>query len=280
MEAKAYAKLNLTLEITGELGEYHTIESVFQKISLFDVVSVKLGKSDSIIFSESIRNITSTVHKALELFKKKANVKENFEIYVKKNIPMGSGLGGGSADGAITLLLLNAMFKNILSKSDLYEIAKEVGSDVPFFLDSNTAWVKGIGDIVQELPNLKELYFVLVHPKFHFKTKEMYAMFHDYGKYSDGTRTLTLVELIKKGNYTAKDIDKLCYNDFEMMLLEKSEKFVEFKNILETIAEVKFHLTGSGSTVFAIFDTKKEAEKVKNTLDKMKFNTDLVSSNI
>ncbi|MFU2158815.1 MAG: 4-(cytidine 5'-diphospho)-2-C-methyl-D-erythritol kinase [Caldisericum exile] len=278
MKAKAYAKINLTLEIVGEAGEYHAIESVFQKIGLFDVVSVKLGKTDSVIFSQSIRNVTSTVHKALELFKERAKVKENFEIYIEKNIPMGSGLGGGSADGAVTLLLLNAMFKNIFSKNDLHQIAKEVGSDVPFFLYSNTALVKGVGDIVQELPSLKEFYFVLVHPKFHFKTKEMYSMFHEYGKYSDGSRTLAMVELIEKGNYSAKDIDKLCYNDFEMMLLEKSEKFVEFKKVLETVAEVRFHLTGSGSTLFAIFDTKKDAEKVKNTLDKFKFDSDIASS--
>jgi 4-diphosphocytidyl-2-C-methyl-D-erythritol kinase len=278
MESKAYAKINLTLEITGEKGDYHTIESVFQKIDLFDVVSVKLSKDDSIIFSESIRNVTSTVHKALELFKKKTNIKENFEIYVEKHIPMGSGLGGGSADGAVALLLLNSIYKNILSVKDLHEIASAVGSDVPFFLYSSTAWVKGIGDIIIEIPNLKEMYFVLVHPRFHFSTKEMYRLYHEYGKYSDGSKTKTLVEVISSGNYDAKTIDKICYNDFEKMLLEKSDKFREFKGVVETIAEVTFHLTGSGSTVFAVFDSKKEAEKVKNILDKFKFRTDLVKS--
>lgn len=278
MESKAFAKVNLTLEITGSEGEYHTIESVFQKISLYDKVSIKLGKTDAVIFSQSIRNVTSTVHKALELFKKKTNIKESFEIYVEKNVPMGSGLGGGSADGAVVLLLLNAMYKNILSKDELLKIAREVGSDVPFFLYSNTAWVKGIGDIIIEIPNLKEMYFVLVHPKFHFKTSEMYRLFHDYGKYSDGSKTQTLVQVIERGNYNAELLDKLCYNDFEMMLMEKSQKFVEFKNVVETIAEVRFHLTGSGSTVFSIFDIKKEAEKVKNLLDKFKFRTDLVKS--
>ena len=281
IEARSFAKLNLTLEITGSIDEFHTIKSLFQKVDFCDLIKIEFRSTgiDKVYFSTPIRSKTSTVDKAIALFKERTGIKEHISVYVEKRIPMGSGLGGGSSNAATVLLLLNKIFKEPLSKAHLIEIGALVGKDVPFFLNGPTAVVSHFGEVVEEITPLKNMYFLLVHPVFYHRTKEMYTMFNEFNTgYSDGSKTKTLVEVISSGNYDAKTIDKLCYNDFEKMLLEKSDKFREFKSVVETIAEVKFHLTGSGSTIFAVFDTKKEAEKVKTILDKFKFRTDLVKS--
>ncbi len=280
MKIKAYGKLNLTLEITGEENEFHTIESIAQKISLYDEIEIKLtkGNVDVVFFSKSIRNRVSTIDKAIELFRDKTGIKDHFIVNVHKNIPMGSGLGGGSADAAYTLIALNQMFNNPLTFDELLGIAKDVGKDVPLFLYGSTVRMSHYGEVVEEITSLNEMYFILVHPLFHHKTKVMYDMFRKFGKFSDGNKTKALKEVIEKKSYTALEIQNYFYNDFEIMLMEASPKFANYKKTLSSLSDLKFYLTGSGSTLFTPFDSEKDILKTKTLLEKLKINFSIVKT--
>jgi len=282
MKFKAYAKLNLTLELTGVEEEFHTIQSVTVKVNLFDEIDIKTAnlEEDRIFFSKSIRNKVSSIDEVIKLFKEKTAIKDHFVVFVNKNIPMGSGLGGGSSDAGYTLLALNAMYNNPLDKKALLEIATEVGKDVPMFLFGSTTYISHFGEVVKEITPLKEMYFLLVHPSFHHKTKEMYAQFDSYGKFSKGIKTQELIKLIESGKYDASTIKNFLYNDFEEMLKEINKKFLNYKQTLETLTDQKFFLTGSGSTLYCPFDTKKEAEEVKKLLEKLKVSVNLVSTKL
>jgi 4-diphosphocytidyl-2-C-methyl-D-erythritol kinase len=279
MKGFAYAKINLTLEILSKEGKYHTIASIFQKINLYDAISIKVGSEDKIYFTEPIRKSTSTVHRAVELFREETSINKKLEISIEKHIPMGAGLGGGSSDAATTLILLNTLFDNPLSPDKLIEIGAEVGKDVPFFLkDISTALVTHFGEIVTKIPTLKELCFVLVHPPFHHKTEEMYQMFDIFGAFSNGTKTQNLMEIIKGENYDADEIEMFLYNDFEVMLLNVDSDFIKFKNIVEKSTGKNFHLTGSGSTIFCVCSTEDGASEIASKLRKIHFNVNVAKT--
>ena len=272
MKCFAYAKINLTLEILFKEGKYHTIASIFQRVNLYDAINIKVGSEDKIYFTEPIRKSTSTVHKAIELFREETSIGKKFEVSIEKNIPMGAGLGGGSSDAATTLILLNKLFNNPLSIDKLMALGAEVGKDVPFFLSgSSTALVTHFGEIVTKISALKEFYVVLIHPPFHHKTEEMYQMFDIFGTFSNGTKTQNLTEIIKGENHSADYIEKFLYNDFEVMLLNIDSNFSKFKNIAEKATGKNFHLTGSGSTIFCICKTEDEAKEIAKTLRNLNF---------
>ncbi len=279
MKGFAYAKINLTLEILSKEGKFHTIESIFQKVDLYDLINIKVGIKDKIHFTEPIRKSTSTVHKAVELFREEVSIRKNFEISIEKHIPMGAGLGGGSSDAATTLILLTKLFNNPLSIDTLINLGAEIGKDVPFFLSNySTALVTHFGEHITKILPLKELYFVLVHPNFHYKTEEMYRIFDTFGAFSNGTKTRNLIKIIETANYNIDDIEQFLYNDFEVMLLNVDSDFIKFKNVVEKATGKTFHLTGSGSTIFCICATENEANEITKILSKLNFKVNIAKN--
>lgn len=279
MEGFAYAKINLTLEILSKEGKFHTIKSIFQKIGLYDLIRIKVGSKDRIYFTEPIRKSTSTVHRAVELFRKETSINKNLDISIEKHISMGAGLGGGSSDAATTLILLNKLFNNALSIDTLITLGAEIGKDVPFFLSNySTALVTHFGEIVAKIPPLKEIHIVLVHPLFHHKTEKMYQMFDIFGRFSQGTYTEDLIKLIEDRNYSTNDIERFLYNDFEVMLLSVDSGFSKFKNFIEKATEKTFHLTGSGSTIFCVCESENEASEIARILKKFNVNVSVAKA--
>jgi len=141
---------------------------------------------------------------------------------------MGSGLGGGSSDAAYTLLALNKMYENPLNFDELIDIAKDIGKDVPLFLLGNSVHMSHYGEIVEEITPLKEMHFILVHAPFYHKTKDMYEAYGTYRKFSDGTKTRKLKEVIESKQYTAKTIQKtsimtlkLCLQNLRNLIIRK-----------------------------------------------------------
>ena len=254
MKARAYGKINLTLEVIGKSsGGYHEIKSVFQRVSIYDEVELRKSSREKIEFSNNIGSDFTTVHKALKLFFQTLQRYEKIMVVVKKNIPVGSGLGGGSSDAAVTLNLLNSLFDKPLSEKDLFNIAKEIGSDVPFFLNSSTAIVEGRGDVVHPLQSLKGIYFLLVFPEFRVSTGEAYTELDKLGRFSKGTYTERVSQAIERGkNY--QFIKQYLYNEFEVLYRLKDKRFIEFFEKIESAAHLCFHITGSGSSIFVISD--------------------------
>jgi 4-diphosphocytidyl-2-C-methyl-D-erythritol kinase len=264
----AYAKLNLTLEITksAENG-YHEISSLFQKINFRDRISIENSFMDEIAFNRKVFSKITTVHLARDLFREATSIIEPVNISVRKSIPVGSGLGGGSSDARATLDLMNKFFGNPLGKDALVAIGAKIGADIPFFFNGSTAFVSGLGDIVKPMANLKKIFLILVFPDFHSSTRIAYELFDRFGKLSSGEKTKKIVSMVSQ-DYSVYELNSWLYNDFEILFRKIDSRYKKLFESVEHICETKFHLTGSGSSIFALFETLGEATRTSNRLRK------------
>jgi 4-diphosphocytidyl-2-C-methyl-D-erythritol kinase len=273
MIAKAYGKINLTLEIIDKLPDgYHEIKSVFQRISIYDEIETEKSPTMNIEFNIDVSSFETTVHKAVNLFLQKSKLKTNLHVFVKKNIPIGAGLGGGSSDAATTLQLLNSLFGGPLSSSDLFRIGEEIGSDVLFFLNGSTAFVEGRGNIVYPLNNLTGIYFLIVFPPFLVSTAEAYYEFDKFGKFSKGNYSKETLQAIEKKESFSK-IEQFIYNDFELLYRLKDERFNGLFNTIESATNLPFHLTGSGSSIFSANENLDMLISKQKIIEKLGFKT-------
>ena len=153
---KSPAKINLALKIKEKRKDgYHEIETIMQTIDLSDKVTIKKKNKGITVKTniEALNNKENIAYKAL-LEMKKYIGNDGIEIYIEKNIPIGSGLGGGSSNAATVIKGINKLFNLSLDNDTLYEIAEKLGSDVPFFILGGTSFVTGRGDIIKKLPDL------------------------------------------------------------------------------------------------------------------------------
>ena len=144
---KSPAKINLTLEVINRRKDgYHNISTIMQTINIFDLITYELDKN--IVISSNIKELnseTNLIFKAVKLMRNKFNINQGVKIYLNKNIPISSGLGGGSSNAATTLIALNIMWGLNLKLSELISLAQSIGSDVPFFISRGTALISGKG---------------------------------------------------------------------------------------------------------------------------------------
>jgi 4-diphosphocytidyl-2-C-methyl-D-erythritol kinase len=183
IKLRAYAKLNLSLKVIGKRPDgYHDIDSVMQSISLHDEIDIKAGDA-GIKVKCSIPGIEdNTAQKAAELLLAETKINSGVNIYIKKNIPLSSGLGGGSADAAATLIGLNRLFGLNLHRDKLRELGAKIGSDVPFCLIGGTANCTGRGEVVERTNPQTGSAFMLVIPKIEVLTKLVYDRYDESGK--------------------------------------------------------------------------------------------------
>ena len=214
---KAPAKLNLFLNTTGKREDgYHFIESVMQTIDLCDEVSIQLTDGNEICVTSNDQgipldegNIVSKIARKVAEYK---NIEFGCKIHIEKNIPTGAGMGGGSSDGAITLIGLNKLLSLNLSHKELLRIAESVGADIPFLLSGGTAKVFGIGEDVNSISPLCNCYFVIVKPDVSIDTKNAYKML-DEAKIKTYKNMEDIILAIN--NNSIKDVGKNLYNCFE-----------------------------------------------------------------
>ena len=251
--AKAYAKTNLFLDVLCKREDgYHEIDTVMQSVSLYDEVKLKLTDGGVAVFCDrdELSGADNIAAKACEKFLALAGLDVGVEVHIIKNIPVAAGMGGGSADAAAVLLLLNSATGNALSPDELHSIASELGADVPFFLSGGCARAQGIGERLTPVDNVK-LYFVFVKEGRKQSTGQMYATLDSTEVLRNGKIDILLSAL------SCGDVSRLCsnvYNAFEYCwdMDTLLEPFDSFK------PSVCF-LSGSGPTVAAIFKTKDEA---------------------
>jgi len=176
---KCPSKINLFLNVLNKRPDgYHSIQSIFQLINLYDSLKLSLRNDDKVTIKCNKKELESDniIFDAIDLFKKKHGPKKiGLDIILKKNIPLGSGLGGGSSNAASTLLALNDIFEKNISMSRLLKLALSIGSDVPFFIRNKNAWVEGRGEVITEI-FLKPHWFVIIFSKQKISTKKMYDL--------------------------------------------------------------------------------------------------------
>ncbi len=264
MGAPSYAKVNLYLKIGKKLSSgYHNIQSVMQKIELSDTISIEPISEDKIIVectNKELENEKNLAYMASLMLKKNFKIRHGVKIFIEKNIPLEAGLGGGSSNAATVLTHLNKLWGLRLKDKKLIELASELGSDVPFFIGENAALVEGIGDKIKKLKKSFSLNIVLINPGFRISTKWAYALFDKQRpKIKSKADINALIKAIER-----KDIGEIAenlHNDFEPIVMKKYKVINEIKENLLRNDALNAVVSGSGPTVYGVFNSIYEARE-------------------
>lgn len=245
------AKINIGLNILSKRQDgYHEIESVFYPIQLKDVLEII--PSNSFEFSYSgVDNIegTNLCEKAYDLLQKDYNFSP-VKCHLHKIIPIGAGLGGGSADASFMLIALNNFFKLNISDTKLKEYALQIGSDCPFFIDNKPKYVTGRGENLVDIDlSLKGYHLVIINPNIHISTKEAYS-----GLFINHQKDVFLKETLLKSRI--QDWKNLVKNDFEKSIFKNYPEIEAIKEKLYSKGAFYSSMSGTGSTVFGLFMTE------------------------
>ncbi|MFC1516954.1 4-(cytidine 5'-diphospho)-2-C-methyl-D-erythritol kinase [Candidatus Margulisiibacteriota bacterium] len=254
MQIKAFAKINLCLNILGKRPDgYHELQSIMQSVSLADMLSLE-EKAEGIIIKCDNKNIpcdaSNTVYKAAALLKDKYNIKQGILIDIKKNIPWGAGLAGGSADAAAALFGLNKLWKLNLTQAQLLELGAQIGSDVPFCLQGGTVLVTGRGEHLQPISLHNTPKILLVVPEINVSTAWAYTQV-------PRGHVKPAQDLAAVGQQGLLAGSKLLKNDLEEYVCNKYEEILELKNSFKQLSAVFSLMSGSGAAVFGIFSDQK-----------------------
>ena len=254
MKIKAFAKINLGLKILNKRNDgFHNIETIFHRINLFDeieIIKTKSGIAIEVLNFEAINNESNLCYKAAKLLKEYGNVKSGVLIKLKKNIPIGAGLGGGSSDAATVLLGLKKIWNLKISEMELKNMALKLGSDVPYFLKTGSAIAKSRGEDLKYFKMIFPYIILVVNPGVHVSTSWAYKK---------------LSENKKRRMNNLEDLDfKKLENDFEQIVFKKFPEIKEIKTKLLKNKAVATLLSGSGASVFGLFKNKKDAIIAKN----------------
>lgn len=261
LTAKANAKINLTLDITGKRQDgYHFVDMIMQSVSLYDTVSVERTDGDITVISDNniLGGENDICYKAAVLFFEKSGARGGAKISVSKNIPLAAGLGGGSADAAAVLLMLNKLFGDPLDMAVLEELALRLGADVPFFLDGGTVRVGGTGEIFTRLPDMPKCFIVIAKNGEKVSTKQMYEII-DSNSILNRPNNENAVEALRSG-----DLDMLADNMCNVFSVAWQHNAVE--DIMASNNALAISLSGSGPSYFGIYKNEADAEAAVSVL--------------
>lgn len=273
LKLKSYAKINLYLNIGQKFEDgYHKIESIMQTIDLFDEIYLMEINSPGIFIECNNKDVPigkdSIVYKSAQLLMQ--NLDKGVRIFIKKNIPLASGLGGGSSNVATILIGICKLFNLKSDFTQLINIAKKFGTDIPFFLFRGTAFVSGRGDNILPLkPISPSLPILLVNPGIKISTKWAYHLFDQQLVKHNTQKVIDINHFInKKEVITPLEIYSVIYNSFQIMLCNEFSVIKNILNQLKNLGAMAVCVTGSGATVYGIFKNIKENyyvyQKIKN----------------
>ncbi|MEI7999137.1 MAG: 4-(cytidine 5'-diphospho)-2-C-methyl-D-erythritol kinase [Candidatus Omnitrophota bacterium] len=260
IQVKAYAKINLLLDILGINGNLHEMCMIMQTVSLYDELDFTRidNKEIKILSNKQELSEGNIISKAYEILKEAYPLKVNygFDVNLIKNIPMGAGLAGGSADAAAAVKVFLQEFDIRPSEEELLSILLHIGSDVPFCYYGGTKFVTGRGEMLQDIDVELPKYFLLVNPNEHISTKEAFA---DWDRF------------VLESDYKPRFADNLIdgwayYNAFELSVFPKYPVIKEIKELLLSLDSRFALMTGSGSTVFAGFNNEEDVDKAYQIL--------------
>ena len=261
------AKVNLFLEVLGKRNDgYHDIHSLFQAVSLYDILEFEITSTPSVEISikgaDNIPTDTSNlISKAYRVMQSRFGFSDGLTVSLDKKIPSGAGLGGGSGNAAATLLACNILFKLGLSNEQLAKLSLQIGSDIPFFFSSGQAIIGGWGEVVDDIALPLDYWLVLVTPQLHISTAEAYAGLR-MGLTKEATR-------ISFGGCRTTEELIACLaevgNDFEPIQFAEHPILGRVAAMLVDSGASLVRMSGSGSTIFGIFTTAPDAERWANS---------------
>ena len=256
MTLKSYAKINLGLRILKKRADgFHDLETVFREIALFD--EIELQSADAIEFETSHPQLSSSHEnlcvRSAELLRQQSGVSNGVRMVLKKNIPIGAGLGGGSSNATTVLRGLNQLWNLQFSNEKLRSFASELGSDAPFFVEGGTAHATGRGELLNKFLLPLPYWIVTVTPPVHVSTPWAYRALN-------WSKVLTPIGLSQQWlHYSPTSLGQLLQNDFEPVVFYG---FPEIKSVYDAIqgsGSIATSMSGSGSTIFGFYESEAAA---------------------
>ena len=265
MIIKAYAKINIGLHILGARPDgYHNLETVFHRIKIIDTILLEPAKTLS-FWCESTdvpKDASNLCLQAAHLLARESGSNLGAKITLTKQIPVGAGLGGGSSDAASTLLGLNKFWGLKLSLSKLQSIALELGSDVPYFLQTGSALATGRGEVLDYFTMDLPFWILLVSPKIQVSTTWAYSRLSPSER---ATNSLTKSLLITSVRQTRKFPNPVS-NDFEQPIFDQYPEIKHLKESLSNAGAVYASMSGSGSAVYGFYSDPGQVESISSEL--------------
>ncbi len=266
IEAKAPAKINIGLNIVSKrVDGFHNLETIFYQIhDLFDELTFEKSDKFELILKNGNKDLVNDniIIKAVKLLEHKSGNHLSSKITLVKNIPIGAGLGGGSSDGASTLKAMNKLFNLCLTSEELKTLALELGSDVPLFLYDYPTVGKSRGEDLAKLDLVIGYPILLVNPGLHISTKEA------FGNITPQENLFNYSDINK---YEIDEWNGKVVNDFENNVFELYPEIAKIKKTLTENGAIFSLMSGTGSTVYGIFETLSKAKSVAELFPKTHF---------
>lgn len=274
MTVRAYAKINIGLRILRKREDgYHDIETVFHRINLFDeivfepssVVSMSCNRHDL------PTDDTNLCIRAASVLQRTFKIKNGVHITLKKNIPIGAGLGGGSSDAATVLTALPVWWGENPSPGELYALALELGSDVPYFLQHGTACATGRGEVLEYFDLDLPYWIVVAYPNIHVSTSWAYqnsSLRNESVRTGNRPSGDSVKDVLLEHLHHPRMLMHLLSNDFESLVLRTYPEIAKVKKILYDSGAVFSQMSGSGSSVYGFFKEERYARHVAASLSK------------
>jgi len=260
---KAYAKINLGLDVIGKRDDgYHLVKMIMQNVDIYDTLTFEENASGEITLKADSETVptdgSNLICKVANQLKEEFGVKAGADITLEKRIPVAAGMAGGSTDGAAAYLALNELWGLGLSKEELCMRAVKLGADIPYCIIGGTALSEGIGEELTTIKAEPDFYLVVAKPAIAVSTGWVYTELdsHEIAKHPDIDGIRAAIE--------AGDIRGMCdkiHNVLEPVTTGKYSVIRDIEKLLEENGAVRAFMTGSGPTVFAVYESREEAEK-------------------
>ncbi|WP_053832374.1 4-(cytidine 5'-diphospho)-2-C-methyl-D-erythritol kinase [Paraclostridium bifermentans] len=269
IDLKSRAKVNLSIDVLGKREDgYHLVEMIMQTIDLYDKLKITEIEENSILIKSNSLDIPlnedNIMYKAVNLLKNQFNIEKGIEISIEKNIPVAAGMAGGSSNAAAVLVGLNKLWNLGLSENELKDIGLKLGADVPFCITGGSALAEGIGEKLTNIKGLPEDLNILVcKPNIFVSTKEVYQSLN-MDKVKRRPQNKELIDALQK-----EDVKFISENMVNVLEEVTSLKYSEIRQIEDIMIKNKAlgsMMSGSGPTVFGLFDNKDCAIKAKEDL--------------
>jgi 4-diphosphocytidyl-2-C-methyl-D-erythritol kinase len=259
----AYAKINLGLDVLRRREDgYHDVCMIMQSLELHDVITIRLTSEQGISISTNLSylpaNQDNLVYKAASLFMESYGLTSGLSIHLEKQIPVAAGLAGGSSDAAATLLGINQLFHKGVPKEELMKLGVKIGADVPYCIMLGTALSEGIGELLTPLPPIPSCSILLVKPDISVSTKYVYENLHLNEKSVHPDIKAMRTALAGADLHTlAKSMD----NILQTVTIKEYPIISEIKDKMKELGALNSLMSGSGPTVFGIYQNRELAKK-------------------
>lgn len=282
LELKALGKINLGLDVLGRRENgYHDVRMVMQTLYLYDQITITKKETPGIELKTNLFYLpvdeNNLAYRAAKLLMDEFKVTEGVSIYLDKHIPVAAGMAGGSSNAAAVLFGINRMFDLGLSQQELMDRGVTLGADVPYCIMRGTVLAEGIGEVLTPLPALPKCYVLIAKPPISVSTKLVYEKLdsHEIEEHPD-------IDGIIEG-LEAQDIKKVAScmgNVLEKVTIEEYPVIEDIKNVMKSEGALNAMMSGSGPTVFGVFDNKHLARKAADKIRKMELAKQVYVTNV